>query len=887
MGKLIRYFKSISAADIGDVGGKGANLGVMTNAGFNVPPGFCVTTDAYEAFISPKEKELYAMLDGLGVDDLDRVRKVGEQARKLLGKLPLPEDLKMPLDVAWRKNDATSAYAVRSSATAEDLPQASFAGQQDTYLNIIGMEALEQSVKDCFISLFTDRAILYRVQNGFDHQDVALSVVVQKMILPEASGIMFTADPVSGKRNMISIDASFGIGEALVSGLVSADLYQVDKPSGEIIKKQIGDKKIAILPVEGGGTKTIDLDDEQRHSATLSDKQILMLANVGTKIEALYGKPQDIEWALADGEIYITQSRPITSLFPLPEGKEDAKKIYISFNHFQVMTDAMPPLSMSLFRSIVPVGRNKITGETDYVVPVGGRLYGEASNILNHRIGRKVFPTLVGKADHLVGKILTGWVQNNPKRETKIKASQILPIALPVLWKTKSCLLFKKYHNFPDEMSRFMDEHVVLVAGKINQAQSVSEQLIICTDELKNLIHTIAPWRERLLASMFAMKILTNVMERRVDSETLDSLMRGLEGNVTTEMDLALGDVADAARGHKTLTAYLSDGDIGWEKRIADCAKHPGGVEFLKQWKEFIAKYGSRGPSEIDLYRPRWREDGSSLLAMVAGMLKSGEKGAHRAHYQNLIEENHQANEKNIAAAGKGFWGFVRAPFVRRMTYVIRELFPLREHHKFLLIRLLDITKPVIENAGRQMLADGKVEYEDDIWFYSLPELREGFENGDWITKSEISQRKQDFEHFQKMTPPRVITGEGETLTASYDSDGAPEGALMGSPVSAGTVEGIAKVVLDPSVETLHPGEILIAPFTDPGWTPLFVNAAGLVTEVGGLMTHGSVIAREYGIPAVVGVIDVTKTIHTGDRVRVNGEAGYVEILELKNGEAS
>ncbi|MFK5978827.1 MAG: phosphoenolpyruvate synthase [Rhizobiaceae bacterium] len=887
MGKLIRYFDSISAADIGDVGGKGANLGVMTKAGFNVPPGFCVTTDAYEAFISPKEKELYAMLDGLRVDDLDRVRKVGAEVRKMLGRLSLPEDLKKPLDVAWRKNDAKCAYAIRSSATAEDLPQASFAGQQDTYLNIIGVEALEQSVKNCFISLFTDRAILYRVQNGFDHKDVALSVVVQKMILPEASGIMFTADPVNGKRNVISIDASFGIGEALVSGLVSADLYQIDKSSGEIIKKQIGDKKIAILPIEGGGTKTIDLDDERRHSATLSDKEILTLANVGMKIETLYGKPQDIEWAIADGEIYITQSRPITSLYPLPEGQEDAQKIYISFNHFQVMTDAMPPLSMSLFRSIVPVGRNEITGESDYVVPVGGRLYGEASNILNHKIGRKVFPILVGKADHLVGKILTGWIQNHPRRSTKIKISNILPIVLPVIWKTKSCLLFKKYYDFPNEMSRFMDDRVALVAANIDQASSTSEQLVICRNELKNLIHTIAPWRERLLASMFAMKLLANVMERRASSETLDSLMRGLEGNVTTEMDLALGDVADAARGHMKLTACLGDVEISWQKRIADCAKLPGGDEFLKQWDAFIAKYGARGPSEIDLYRPRWREDGSSLLAMVAGMLKSGKKGAHREHYQSLIDENHRANEKIIATAGNGFWGFIRAPFVRRMTYVIRNLFPLREHHKFLLIRLLDITKPVIKNAGQKMWKDGKTEHEDDVWFYSLPELHTGFENGDWIAKSEIIQRKRDFEHFQKMTPPRVITGEGEIPTASYDTEGAPEGALMGSPVSAGMVEGVVKVVLDPSVETLHPGEILIAPFTDPGWTPLFVNAAGLVTEVGGLMTHGSVIAREYGIPAVVGVIDATKIIQTGDRIRINGEAGYVEILESVDGEIS
>ena len=889
MSKFIRDFSSISAGDINVVGGKGANLGVMTQAGFNVPPGFCVTTQAYEAFILPKEKQLYAILENLAVDDLNEVRKAGKKARELLGKLSLPSELIEPLRVAWGKNDPISAYAVRSSATAEDLPQASFAGQQDTYLNIIGSEALMLSVKDCFISLFTDRAILYRVQNGFAHEDVALSVVVQKMILPEASGIMFTADPVSGKRSIISIDASFGIGEALVSGLVSADLYQVEKQSDTIIKKQIGDKKIAILPVEGGGTKTIDLDESQRSASALSDDQIIKLANLGADIEALYGKPQDIEWAFADGKFFITQSRPITSLYPLPELPVNPQKIYISFNHFQVMTDAMPPLSMSVFRSIIPVGRDEITQETRYVIPVGGRLYGEVSNILNYPVGKRVFPKLVDRADHLVGKVLKSWVASSTHKgqKSQITAFKFLGIALPVIWRAKSCLLFKKYDDFPQKMSRYIDDYVAQVRDKINSTDDVAEQLDMCSSELANLINIIAPWREHLLASMLAMKLLHISMEKRVDSATLEALMRGLEGNVTTEMDLEVGDLADVARGHQELIECLSDSRVDWKNRLANGVKQPGGKEFLKQWNSFIKKYGSRGPSEIDLYRPRWREDASSLLTMIVGMLRSGEKGSHRVHYERLVKENHEAYKKIGAMAGNGFWGFVREPFVSRMAYVIRELFPLREHHKFLLIRLMDLTKPVFERAGQQLKSQGKIDDADDVWFFTLYELSSCLAKVECLSRDEIFRRRQDFEHYQKISPPRVITGEGEILNATYDDAHAPEGALLGAPVSAGTVEGIARVILDPSKEILHPGEILIAPFTDPGWTPLFVHAAGLVTEVGGLMTHGSVIAREYGIPAVVGVIDATKIIQTGLRIRVNGEAGYVEILDQDSEEPS
>ena len=878
----IRYFTSIDGSDIDEVGGKGANLGEMSKAGFNIPPGFCITTTAYSEFIKPKQKQLFELLKNLDAENLDELREVGKKVRRLLGKLPLPESLQQSILSAWNKSGETNTYAVRSSATAEDLPQASFAGQQDTYLNILGDVALLESVKNCFISLFTDRAILYRVQNNFAHKEVLLCVVVQKMILPEASGIMFTADPISGKRSIVSIDASFGIGEALVSGLVSADLYQVDKSSFNISQKQIGDKKIAILPVESGGTKTVNLSAQEREKCTLEDVEIINLARLGTQIEAHFGKPQDIEWAFAQGEFFITQSRPITSLYPLPKLHNGSRKLYISLNHLQVMTDAMPPLSISLFISLLPIGRDHKTLENSYVKPAGGRMFGEISNILSHPITGRIFPKLVHKADHLVGKMVSQWQKENrgSLQKSKISLVKVFPVIASFMRQVQACLWWRKYENYPLDMSTFMDKHVNAITAQVESEDDLAQQLAICCDAIKNTIHTIEPWRAHLIASMLSMKLLSIIMKDRVASSELDALMRGLEGNVTTEMDLAVGDLADYGRASKDLATCLLNPNFDAHDKLELARKCEGGEEFVEHWNEFIAIYGSRGPSEIDLYRPRWREDGNSLMTMVAGILKSGKAGTHRTHFGHLIEQNAAACEQIIKSAGDGIFGSIRQRVVRRLLYVIRELFPLREHHKFLIIRLLDIAKPVILNAGNKLQAEGLIGEPKDVWFLTSYELRELLKNDKANPVSVIRQRKQEFEHYPKLVPPRVMVGDGEVLSAKFDSAHAPAGSLVGSPVSAGVVEGVAKVVLDPATQALHPGEILVAPFTDPGWTPLFVNAAGLVAEVGGLMTHGSVIAREYGIPAVVSVIDATTKIKTGQRIRVHGEAGYIEFLD-------
>jgi phosphoenolpyruvate synthase/pyruvate phosphate dikinase len=359
----ILFFQEIDSKDLPLVGGKGANLGEMTKAGFPVPGGFCVTTEGYKEFIS--HNNLADFISRVIQDaSLGNISQVGAAIREKLKQSSIPEQVREEIIAAISTAGADLAYAVRSSATAEDLPFASFAGQQDTYLNVKGEESILDAVRNCWASLFTDRAILYRIQNNINHEMVHMSVIVQEMVLPEVSGIMFTADPVSGHRGIISIDAGYGLGEALVSGLVSADIYKFRKSTGRIESKIIAEKKLAIIPLEGGGTQRIELSEEKSVSQVLSDSLITKLAELGMAIERHYGcppPPQDIEWCLSpansqtgnsgsSGEtcaltLSIVQSRPITSLFPLPQPlpQDEALHAYVSFNHFQVMTNPPPP----------------------------------------------------------------------------------------------------------------------------------------------------------------------------------------------------------------------------------------------------------------------------------------------------------------------------------------------------------------------------------------------------------------------------------------------------------------------------------------------------------------------------------------------------------------
>lgn len=875
---FVLSFSQIDRDSIAAVGGKGANLGEMTGAGFPVPNGFCITTKGYHAFVVPFEAQIYERLEGLDPSDLDAVRTAGSWVRAAMAKHDLPENVTQAISDAWCSLPPDMAYAVRSSATAEDLPNASFAGQQDTYLNVVGLDALLEQSKQCFISLFTDRAILYRIQNGFPHEQVALSVVVQQMVLPQLSGIMFTADPISENRHIVSIDASFGLGEALVSGLVSADLYKFDKRDGAIGTREIATKKVAILPVEGGGTRTVDLEPDQQTKPALSDAQIVELARLGQRIEAHYGQPQDIEWAIADGSVFITQSRPITSLYPQPHimDPDNALHIYLSLSHLQVMTDAMPPLAISIWKYFPPIGLDD-AGEFKHLHDIGGRLFGDISPMLRHPIGRKMLTTFMGVADQLSQAAIVELVK---RPEFLARGSRFNP--LRVLFKVRrysrrvpGLLLFRKTNGAAAEAGRAMSAYLAKIRTDLHHAQmDDAQRLEAALMALRGMLPVAGEWVPKMVAGMLSQRLLHRLSGPQ-NADLMTDIERGIVGNVVTDMNLAIGDMADLARGSGAVLRHLSRDDLAVADRLDGLSALPGGPEFTAAWAAFLAEYGARGPSEIDISRARWRENPSSLMQMVLGMTQHEMPGTHRVHYDALTAA---ADVAAKALPARVSW--LKRRLVRRLVRVSRDFMPLREHHKFLMIQVLFEVKTLLTELAQRLVDAGDLETVDDVWFLQVADLRAKLQGKDVDLRTMVARRRSEFAIHARKAPPRVLTSDGEIPRPGLSVEGAPEGALIGSPVSAGVYEGVARVVRDPGVETLSPGEILVAPFTDPGWTPLFVNAGALVTEVGGLMTHGSVVAREYGIPAVVGVQDATSLIKTGDLIRINGDLGVVEIIE-------
>ncbi len=890
-------FSAVSAADLPIVGGKGANLGEMTRAGFPIPPGFCITTAGYQDFLAacPSSNSLYEKLDALDQDHLDDVRQIGREIRDTLLVVPIPDQLQQAILAAWQKAGPDNSYAVRSSATAEDLPDASFAGQQDTFLNVRGADELLDKVRRCWISLFTDRAILYRIRNHFSHREVLLSVVVQQMVKPEVSGILFTADPVSGHRHMASIDASYGLGEALVAGLVNPDLYKVDKRTNQLIEIQIGDKQLAIRPAPDGGTYQETIEGSARHEPVLTHAQAIELAQLGTRIETHYGRPQDIEWALADGRFHILQSRPITTLYPLPQPAptDTAFRIYFSFGHAQVMTDPMPPFSISIWRILFAIGKkSRPLDENEHVRFAAGRIYIDMTPPLHAHLPHRLLPRIMTVADPLSAQILTDIIQRPEfeKRPPPEKSSSLDPLrwVLPLMRQAMLNLWWRQPEGTIERINQYMARITAERRAQMAAAQPGLERLQLARHFTGNaLLEDALPLAPYIMSGMFAQQMLLRLAKRHNVAREAEATMRGLSGNVTTEMDLAVGDLADAARQSPQLVNQLQNGDI--EAALETAASDPAARLFHQALQQFLGQYGMRGPSEIDIARPRWGDDPGSLLRMVAGNLGHKEAGNHRAHHQKMAREGEAAADKLEAAVRHGLLGRLRARLVRRLVRVGRNHMAAREHPKFLIIQIMGLVRTAVLEAAEMLVEDGRLDAVEDVWYLSLPELIGLFEKtADAPTVANprlidprplIAQRQADYCHYAKLTPPRIITSDGETPTAQLKRDGVPEGALVGTPVSPGIVEGIARVVLDPTKETVQPGEILVAPFTDPGWTPLFINAAGLVMEVGGLMTHGSVVAREYGIPAVVAVPGATTRIETGQRIRVNGDGGFVELL--------
>ncbi|EOP75017.1 pyruvate, water dikinase [Bacillus cereus VDM006] len=871
MSPLVLGFQEIEETQLLLVGGKGLNLGELSKIqGIQVPEGFCITTVGYQKAIEQNET-FQALLDQitmLKVEDRNQISEISRKIRQIIMEVEIPSDVvKAVADYLSQFGDE-HAYAVRSSATAEDLPHASFAGQQDTYLNIIGKEAILQHISKCWASLFTDRAVIYRMQNRFDHSQVYLSVIVQRMVFPQASGILFTADPITSNRKLLSIDASFGLGEALVSGLVSADCYKVQED--KIVDKMIATKKLAIYARKEGGTEARQIDPDQQKTQTLTEQQILQLARIGRQIEAYFGCPQDIEWCLVDDTFYIVQSRPITTLYPIPEVNDQENHVYVSVGHQQMMTDPLKPLGMSLFQLTSFGPRFK----------AGGRLFVDITHNLASPVSRKTIIDTLGQSDPLIKDALMTIIE----REDFIKSS---PDGKKVPSPSKS--------NKGISSSGFqaqIENDPTIVFNLIKSSQTSIEELKqnIQTKSGSDLFDFILEDIQQLkkilfdpqslgviMAAMDASTWINEKMNKWLGEKNVaDTLSQSVPNNITSEMGLALLDVADVIRPYLEVIDYLQQ--VKDDDFLDELVKFDGGQETQDAIYDYLSKYGMRCTGEIDITKTRWSEKPTTLVPMILGNIKNFEPNASNRKFEQGRQKALKKEQELLDRLKQLPDGEQKAKETKRMIDLIRNFIGYREYPKYGMVNRYFVYKQALLKEAEQLVQANVIHEKEDIYYLTFEELHEVVRTNK-LDYQIISKRKDEYKLYEKLTPPRVITSDGEIIVGEYKRENLPAEAIVGLPVSSGVIEGRARVILNMEDAVLEDGDILVTSFTDPSWTPLFVSIKGLVTEVGGLMTHGAVIAREYGLPAVVGVENATKLIKDGQRIRVHGTEGYIEVF--------
>jgi len=898
---LVRDLSSLDSGMLDLAGGKAANLGELMSAGLPVPDGFCLTTEAYRratgapASMLPGLAYVQAALKpapGAGPVDSSALADLAADARSAILAAPIPADIAAAVEQAYRGLGHDVPVAVRSSATAEDLPFASFAGQQDTYLNVVGVAPVLEAVRKCWASLWTDRATTYRAGLGIDPAGVALAVVVQRMVEAETAGVMFTANPLTGRRGHAVIDASPGLGEAVVSGAVNPDHYVVDALTGRVLERKPGDKKVAVRAVPGGGTRTIEAPDAAAGEC-LDDAQATALARLGRQAEQYFGAPQDIEWAIdGSGTLWLTQSRPITTLYPVPQrtGAQGGTgtRVYLCFSLAQGLTRPITPMGRAVFRliasSVAQAARFRVPdprrGPSPYA-EAGQRLYFDLTTPLRSTVGRWILPRVFDIMEARSATLLRQLFD-----EPAFSVTRRTPLALPrhvvpaaVRARAPESLLRGMFR--PAAALRRLDRFTrdFEAALEAPPAAGPAARLEHAEMLLRTRLFTIVPAILPLPALGFAMLAVAGKVLGGARWDELEPVLRGLPNNVTTEMDLELWRLAVAIRDDAESCTALTTQDPSRLAREFQAGRVPARLE--AGLTRFLDRYGHRAVAEIDVGMPRWSDDPAHIIGVLANYLRLEVPDlAPDVQFSKAAEDADAQVARLVARAGAR--SPLHAVVVRAALRRARLFAGLRELPKYQLVVGLAEVRRQLLHVGKELADAGILEQPDDIFFLDFHEAHQALPDhpGGAVPdlRELVVERRAAYEwEVGRRRIPRVLLSDGTEVEALQPAAAtASDGALTGSPASTGSVTAAARVILDPVGAHLEPGEILVAPSTDPGWTPLFLTAGGLVMEMGGPNSHGAVVAREYGIPAVVGVADATGRITTGQRITVDGGAGTV-----------
>ncbi|MDN4642743.1 PEP/pyruvate-binding domain-containing protein [Arthrobacter sp. PsM3] len=880
---LVLDLGGAGAAALRLVGGKALNLGKLVAAGLPVPSGFCLTTVAYELAAPPGLDALAAELDAIGSGtgtgtDRAALGIAAGRARALIGESPIPSAVDAAVRTAYGAMGGALPVAVRSSATAEDLPFASFAGQQDSYLDVVGADAVVEAVRRCWASLWSDRAVAYRSANGISNRDVGLAVVVQAMADAATAGVLFTANPVTGTRTETLINAGPGSGQAVVSGAVNPDQFVLETASGRVTSRTPGGKEPGLSPGP-------------------DDAQLQELTALGDSVQRLLGAPQDIEWAIdSGGKLWLTQSRPITTLYPLPEpAPEDAAagaaaptRVYLCGTLFQGLTRPITPMGLA----VLEVMRNS-KGPWRYVNP-GLRMYVDLTAVARNKYGRAYLLRVLPLADGRSGAVMPALLEDprfslieHSFRESlrEAAARRRLPHTAPRNGDTEQTdivvvmlrlipAMLRPAFRPAAELRRAKKygkqlESGLSLAEPASAVQRLDYTRAILDRTIGGLIQATLPGPSLGYVMLaVARRLLRGIAAPR----ELEAVLRGLPHNITTEMDLELWRLAvsigdDPVSRGEFLTKPPEDLSAAYlAGKLPPQAQ--AGV------RGFLARYGHRAVAEIDLGMPRWSEKPDHILGMISNYLR--------------VEDPEQAPDRQFARATEHAEDRIRSlvdrtrarsPWRARALELslrrVRQLAGMRELPKFYIVLVLAEMHQQLLRIGADMASAGTIAAADDVFFLDFDELRVGLRGADLHRIVADRRRLYDVE-LRRRRIPRLLLSDGTDVEAAMMAKKPAPGALAGTPASAGTATGRVRVIMDPVGAHLEPGEILVAPSTDPGWTPLFLTAGALVMEMGGVISHGAVVAREYGIPAVVGVPDATTRLRTGQTVTVDGAAGTI-----------
>lgn len=888
---LVMDFGVLASASLASAGGKAFNLGKLAAANLPVPPGFCLTAAAYSLAAPQELAEIAGRLDGInglsqeeqhdggsGLPADDDRNRLAREARRTMAAAPVPPDVEAAIREAYATLGGVPV-AVRSSATAEDLPFASFAGQQDSFMDVSGADAVFQAVRQCWASLWTDRAVAYRATNGISHREVGLAVVVQHMVNATTAGVLFTANPVTGTRTETVIDASPGPGQAVVSGAVNPDHFVLDTASGQVLHRP------------------------QDPASGLADQQLRELSSLGAACQQLLGAPQDVEWVIdAGGKAWLTQSRPITTLYPLPEDEasggvdraaDGGTRVYLCGTLLQGLTRPITPLGLS----VMGLMRNS-KGPWKYVNP-GLRMYVDLTAVVRNKSGRKallrilpladgrsatVFPALLDdpRFSILTPPLRKSLRKHGPKRAQRppgqakgTEASRSLALIAGLVPAMARSVLrpdaeLRRARRYQDRLEAQLQ--LPLPATPARRLQHAED---ILAGTINGIIqYTLPAPSAGYLMLAGARRLLRGIAKPR----ELEAVLRGLPHNVTTEMDLELWELAvSLGRDPDSRKVFM---ELRPEQLAAryKTAALPGLAQ--ARLREFLGKYGHRAVAEIDLGMPRWAEEPDHLLGMISNYLRvdDPEQAPDRQFARAADHAEARITELVERAAARGR---LRGRLVALCLRRARQLSGLRELPKFYIVLVLAEMHRQLLAVGEELTRTGSIAAAEDVFFLDFEELRVALRGAD-VTDMVASRRRLYDVELRRRRIPRLLLSDGTDVEAAVMAAAAAlpgsstADRLAGTPASAGTATGKVRVVLDPVGAHVEPGEILVAPSTDPGWTPLFMTAGALVMEMGGVISHGAVVAREYGIPAVVGAADATTRLRDGQTVTVDGAAGTI-----------